>query len=147
MSVTQVLTVEEVREYVGDYSQNNYLIDGEEFSDTFITLCMELAVNEYNEIPPFSRYTLALFPSKTVLLQGTLWKMYDGKATLLARNTMAYADGGLQVPLEERSELYAGIAAKFGQQFKDGATRLKVNLNMEAGWGDVRSDYSNFPLW
>jgi hypothetical protein len=147
MSLTQVLTVLEVREYVGDYAANNYLIDGEEFSDTFITLCMELAVGEYNEIPPFSHYSLAMFPSKTVLLQGTLWKAFDGKAALLARNTMSYSDGGLQLPIEERAELYSSLAAKFGQQFKDGATRLKANLNLESGYGSVRSDYSNFPLW
>lgn len=144
---TTVLTVTEVREYVSDYAPNNYLLDSEEFSDTYITLCMEMAVEEFNAISPLTRYNLSTLPSKAVLLQGTIWKMMDGKSLLLARNTMAYADGGLQVPLEERSELYSTLASKFGQQFKDSAIRLKTNLNMESGWGDVRSDYSNFPLW
>lgn len=147
MSVNQVLTVLEVREYISDYAPNNYLIDGEEMSDTFINLCMDLAVEEFNALSPLTYYNNATFPSKAVILQGTLWKMYDGKSALLARNTMAYADGGLQIPIEERSELYANIAAKFGQQFKESAIRLKTNLNMESGWGSVSSDYSNFPLW
>lgn len=147
MANPQVLTVLEVREYVSDYAPNNYLIDGEEFTDTFIRLCMDLAVEEFNSIAPLSYYNVASFPSKAVLLLGTLWKMYSGKAALLARNTMAYADGGLQIPIEERAELYLGLANNYGQQFKEAAGRLKVNLNMEEGWGNVRSDYSNMPLW
>lgn len=147
MSMPQVLTVLEVREYVSDYAPQNYLIDGEEFSDTFIQLCMDLAVEEFNGLSPLTMYNLGTFPSKAVLLQGTLWKMYDGKSGLLARNTMAYADGGLQIPLEERADLYSGLAAKFGQQFKDSGIKLKTNLNMESGWASVGSDYRNFPLW
>jgi hypothetical protein len=147
MSIAQVLTILEVREYVSDYAPNNYLIEGEEFTETYIQLCMDLAVDEFNGLSPLTHYQLSGFPSKAVLLQGTLWKMYDGKAALLARNTMSYADGGLQIPLEERSELYSSLAARFGQQFKDSGIKLKTNLNMEAGWGHVSSDYKNFPLW
>lgn len=147
MAVAQVLTCLEVREYVSDYAANNYLLEGVEFSDTFIELCMGFAVEEFNSIAPLTYYQLGTFPSRAVLLQGTLWKMFDGKAALLARNTLAYADGGLQIPLEERSDLYNNIAAKFGQQFKDSAIRLKTNLNMESGWDCVRSDYGQFPLW
>lgn len=147
MSIAQTLTIPEVREYISDYTPNNYLIDGEEMTDTFIELCIGLAADEFNALAPLTYYQNAGFPSKAVLLQGTLWKMYDGKAMLLARNTMAYADGGLQIPIEERAELYSNMASKFGQQFQQSASRLKANLNMESGWGDVRSDYSQFPLW
>jgi hypothetical protein len=147
MAIAQVLTIEEVREYTSDFSPNNYLIDGEEFSDTFITLSMELAVAEYNAIPPVSATTLSMFPSKAVLMSGTIWKMMSGKALLLARNTMAYSDGGLQIPIEERAELYSSLASQWQQQFMSSAQQLKKNLNMEAGYGDVKSDYANFPLW
>lgn len=147
MAVGQVLTPLEVREYVSDYKANNYLLEGVEFSDTFIELCMGFAVEEFNAIAPLTYYQIGGFPSKAVLLQGTIWKMLDGKTLLLARNTMAYADGGLQIPLEERADLYSNLAAKFGQQFKDSAVRLKANLNMESGWDCVRSDYGNFPLF
>lgn len=147
MSTNQILSVLQVREYVSDYAPNNYLIDGEEFTDTYIQLCMDLAIEEFNEIAPLTHYNASTFPSKGILLTGTVWKMYDGKSLLLARNTMAYADSGLQIPIEERAELYSSLASKFGQQFKETAVRLKANLNMESGWGSVGSDYSNFPLW
>jgi hypothetical protein len=147
MSVNQILTPQEVREYTSDYAVNNYLIEGEEMTDTFISLSMTLAVDSFNTIPPIGAVGIQNFPFKSVLLWGTLWHAYLGKALLLARNTMNYSDGGLQIPIEERSQLYQSLAAGFQQQFTEAATKLKIQLNMESGWGEVRSDLSLMPTW
>lgn len=147
MSVRQTLTPQEVREYVGDYAPNNYLIDGEEFTDTYINMCMMLAADAFNMIPPISSAGIQIFQSKSLLLFGTLWQMYLGKALLMARNTMNYSDGGLQIPIEERAQLYQGLAAQFEAQFKSAASELKKFNNMESGWGEVRSDEAIFPVW
>jgi len=147
MSTVQILTPQEVREYTSDYAVNNYLIEGEEMTDTYISLCMTLAADSFNTIPPIGNVGLQNFPSKAVLLYGTLWHAYQGKALLLARNTMQYSDGGLQIPIEERAELYSQLAANFERQFSESATKLKIQLNMESGWGEVRSDLSIMPIW
>lgn len=147
MAKLEILSVLEVREYVSDYTPNNYLIDGEEFSDTYVSLCRDLAISSFNELPPISGMDLTNFPSKSILLWGTLWHMFNGKAALLARNTMNYSDGGLQIPIEERAELYRGLAQSFQSQFSDAAQRLKIHLNMESAWGSVSSDEACFPLW
>jgi hypothetical protein len=147
MSRIELLSVDEVREFVSDYAPNNYLIEGEEFTPTYVALCRDLAVDSYNEIPPLSSYNLTNFPSKSMLLYATLWKMYDGKAALLARNTMSYSDGGLQIPIEERMELYMSLAQNYRTQFMDSAQKLKIHLNMESGWSEVRSDEASFPLY
>lgn len=141
------LSIDEVREYVSDYAPNNYLIDGEEFTDTFIALCMELGVDAYNTMTPRSNFLLANFPGKSILLFATCAQMYQAKAVLLARNTMQYSDGGLQIPIEERSELYQGLANSFRTQFREAAQPLKIQQNMESGWGEIRSDESRFLLW
>lgn len=141
------LSIDEVREYVSDYAPNNYLIDGEEFTDTYISLCISLAIDAFNSMTPRSSYNETNFPSKSILLLGTCWQMFQGKAALLARNTMQYSDGGLQVPIEERSELYNGIAGSFRGQFREQAQPLKIQQNMESGWGEVRSDESTFLWW
>lgn len=141
------LSIDEVREYVSDYAPNNYLIDGEEFTDTFISLCMELGVDSYNTMTPRSSVTLTTFPSKIILLLATCAQMYQAKATLLSRNTMQYSDGGLQIPIEERSELYLGLANSFRAQFREAAQPLKIQQNMESGWGEVRSDEARLPWW
>jgi hypothetical protein len=88
-----------------------------------------------------------MFPSKHVMLLGTLWQMYSGRAALMARNQLSYTDGGLQIPVEEKYELYMNLANTFGTQFKEEAQKLKISINMESGWGEVRSDEAAFPIW
>ena len=147
MSNYQVLSTPEVREYVSDFAPNNYLIDGEEFTNTYIELCMDLAIDIFNNEPPKGSATRSNFPSKALLLKGTLWQMYSGKALLLARNTMNYSDGGIQIPIEERSALYSQLAGGFKTEWDASIRVLKTHLNMQSGWGEVKSDQSHFPLW
>jgi hypothetical protein len=147
MAITQKLTVDEVREYISDYAINNHLIDGEEFSDSFIALNMDLAIDEFNIVPPATGYRLDSFPSKAILMNGTLWKMFEGKAALFARNTMSYSDGGLQIPIEEKTEAYRALSGDFQAIFNAQVRSYKIHINMESGWGEVRSDQSMFPVW
>lgn len=142
-----MLTVEEVREYITDYPDVNLLLDKEEFSDSFITLCMGFGVESFNSISPRTRYTESNFPGKEVHLLGTLYHMYNGRAAQMARNNLSYTDGGLQIPVEEKYELYSRLAANFQAQFLEVAGKLKITINMEQGWGEIRSDQAMIPLW
>lgn len=143
-----ILTVEEVRAYIEDFPANNHLLDNqEEFKDSQIEFAISLAVDEWNVLPPRSFVDVTSFPSKSLLLYGTLWKLFDGKAALLIRNTLSYSDGGLQIPIEERSELYRGLSADFREKFVTAATKLKTNMNLDEGWGELRSDLSMTPFW
>lgn len=143
-----ILTIEEVREFLQDRPENNLLLDNkEEFPSSMISLAIELAVSAYNALPPMSTVTSTTFPNKAILLTGTLYKLYAGQAALLARNTMNYSDGGLQIPIEERFSLYQSLAAMYQADFENSARSLKMHLNVEEGWGYVFSEYSNFPTW
>lgn len=141
------LTAQDVREYISDYPDKNLLLDDIEFSNTFIELCMELGISEYNVIPPRTGYDLSNFPSKSLLMLATLWQMYLGRSALMARNHLTYTDGGLQIPVEEKYELYRNLSDTYRAQFLEAASKLKIAINMEAGWGEVRSDEANFPVW
>jgi hypothetical protein len=145
--ISPVLTVEEVSEYIRDKAENNLLIDGVEFSPTVISVAMDLAVSEYNLIPPLSLATVSIFPSKALLMSGTLYKMFLGQAALLARNTMSYSDGGISIPVEERFQLYATLGNMYQQEFQTSARALKTHLNLESGWGNVSSEYAYIPVW
>lgn len=142
-----ILTVDEIREFASDYAPNNHLIDGEEFTDTYIAMCISLAIDVFNTMVPVSRHQVENFPSKSILLWGSLWHMFEGKSVLLARNTMNYSDGGLQIPIEERAELYKSLANGFHQNFDTAAKALKIQQNMESGWGSLSGDSSMFPVW
>ena len=144
-----LLSVTEVQTFIRDQAENNRLIDGEEFTPTLIELAKSLAISEWNMLPPVSFATEDSFPqqAKSLLMSGTLWKLFQGQAALKARNTMNYSDGGLQIPVEEQFQLYQSLASMWEQHFKSAAQALKIHLNIESGWGEVTSDYSQFPLW
>jgi len=147
MSLPEILSVMEIREFTSDYAANNLLLDREEFSDTFITLCRDLAVSSYNEIPPMSMATFSNFPSKSTLLWGTLYHMFNGKSALYARNDFAFSDGGVQVPVMEKYQFYASLAQTAQAQFQTSASRMKAYFNMESGWGGVKSDNASLPVF
>jgi hypothetical protein len=144
---TPVLTPDDVREYLRDSVGNNLLIDTEEFNDVVINLAMDLACSEFNMMPPSSAVDRFMFPNKALLMSGTLYKMFYGQAALLARNTMQYSDGGLQIPIEERFALYQSLAAMYKEDFQSSCRMLKISINMDEGWGEVRSDYATMPIW
>ena len=145
--MASLLTADMVREYLQDYPDANLLLDDIEFSDTYINLCKKLAVSEFNAMSPMSNITEDLFPSLSLLLSGTCWQIFQGRATLKARNDLQYSDGGLTVPVEEKYQLYAAIAASFQGTFMASARQLKTNLNMENGWSFVFGDETSYPLW
>lgn len=141
------LSPEQVRIYIKDRADSNYLITGEEFSDERIELAMELTVDTFNFMTPTTNYDLTSFPSKAMLLYGTLANLFSGQSALAARNQMSYSDGGLNIPIEERFQLYQSLAAQYGQQYSDLSKQWKIQANMESGWGGVSSDYATFPMW
>ena len=142
-----ILTPEEVREFINDKIENNHLLDDVEFTNTRINLAMEVAVDRFNMLPPIGKTDVFSFPSKTVLMYGTLWALFDGQAAMLARNHMSYSDGGIQIPVEERMALYRELAVSYLQVFESSGKAIKVEQNFEDGWGGVSSDYSRMPLW
>lgn len=142
-----VLTPDEVREYISDSVSANLLLDTEEFNDVRINLAMDLACNEFNMMPPIGGTTRYMFPNKALLMTGTLYKLFYGQAALLARNTMQYSDGGLQIPIEERFALYQSLGVMFKDDFQQNSHMLKVSINMEDGWGEVSSDYARMPIF
>lgn len=142
-----LLTTDEIQLFLQDYPEANVLLDKEEFSPAYMQFCISLAVSEFNSMSPRSNFSDVSFPSKSILLYGALWQMFLGAAAKQARNQLTYSDGGLTIPIEEKYELYKNLADTFGTQFTSSASRLKISLNMEAGWGSVSSDEAAFPTW
>lgn len=144
-----IVTNDEVREFLADYAENNHLLDGVEFSDTRISLATKLAVSEFNLLPPIGGVSINSFirVGAALVMYGICWKLLEGQAALLARNHMSYSDGGISLPIEERMQLYMSLAGVFRDQFLSSAQRVKQHLNIESGFGEVRSDQAAFPLW
>jgi len=143
------LTPDEIRQFLADSPENNLLIDGLEFSDSRVNLAIGLAISSFNGMQPITQYTLVSFPQNyiKVLYYLTAQTLYEGQAAMAARNQMNYSDGGLQIPIEERYEMFLSLANLFGRMATDLARQIKIQMNIESGWGSVGSDYRNFPTW
>lgn len=141
------LTPTDVRTFLMDTPDKNFLLDDQEFSDAYISLCMDLAVSSYNSMTPVSSFVTSSFPYRALMLYGTVWHMFQGRTALAARNQLTYSDGGIQIPIEERFELYSNLAASFGAQFQAMAQRQKTQDNIDNGWSSVGGDEGFFPQW
>lgn len=143
-----ILSPEEVKLYIQDRPELNYLLPGEEFGLPQISLAINLAVDLFNTgIAPISNFTLFTFPSKSILLYGTLSRLFQGQAALYARNQMDYSDGGITLPVEERTQYYTQLASMYETTFQQAGKTWKVAKNIEDGFGGVWSDYGGMPLW
>ena len=141
------LTLQDVRDFLRDSKDNNHLLDDIENPDAIIRLSMDLAISDFNSMPPKTSFNLVGFEYKAVLLYGTCWQLFLSLMALAARNTMSYSDGGLDIPIEERFPYYAQMAQIYQQMYQSAAKPIKIQLNLESGWESVRSDYSTFPAW
>ena len=87
MVATPVLTPDQVRLFLQDSPQTNYLLDNVEFTDDRIQLSIGFAINQFNFIPPQSTETIFSFPQPGILLLGTLAYLFQGQAAFFARNS------------------------------------------------------------
>lgn len=152
-----VLPPDKIRLYIKDRVDVNYLLENEvQFSDDRINNAMELALDQINIIPPITNYvSLDNLPQATryLLVLGTLKNLFYGEAGLAARNQFSYSDGGLTVPLEERFQYWLTLSQQMGSEFQSAVKQWKIAANMDgslngnSSWGEVRSDFSNFPHW
>lgn len=141
------ITPQEIRDYLADSPENNHLIDGEEFTDARILIAMKMALSTFNSTPPISIKLQVQQMPADILLYGTLWHLYNGQMALAARNQMSYSDGGLTVPIEERYQFFVQMAQMYENQFTQAIKAYKVSMNMDSGWGEIRTDYATFPIW
>ena len=142
-----ILTPQEVREFVLDKVEKNYLIEGEELSDTQINIAMEMTVSDWNSTPPTAAVGVSNFPYKHILMYGTLYRCFMGLAALMARNNFGFSDGGVSIPLEERFQLYQALSGMYQAEYQSSMAKIKININIEEGWGQMGSDYARFPIW
>lgn len=133
-----------VRSFMRDYPQLNRLIQGEEHSDRLIAWAVVDCLDDFNSTPPLTGYGLTNFPSKSLLIRGTVISLLESVGLLMTRNHLTFSDGGIQVGVSDKTPLIQSwiqlLTNKYEQKKKD----LKIALNIENGWGGgVHSEY----LW
>ena len=143
--------VGEVRDFVRDFPELNRLISGEESSDRMIRFCANLALDEWNTLPPLSGHAISNFPSRSILLYLTVIHLLSSVGLLKSRNAFAYSDGGFTVQTEEHDTRYQRWIQFFrtaGPAARQAMRELKVALNINGGWdAGVGSEYGWIHGW
>lgn len=133
-----------VRAFMRDYPELNRLIKGEEHSDRLIAWAAIDALDDFNSTPPMTQYQFTTFPSKSLLLRGTVISLLESIGLLMTRNHLNFSDGGIQVGVSDKTPLIQSWIQLFTNKYETKKDRLKVALNIEGGWGGgVHSEY----LW
>ena len=143
--------VQQVRTFLRDYPELNRLIKGVENSNRQIVWAISDALDDFNTTPPFTKFSLGNFPSKSLLLRATVCALLESVGLLQTRNQLSFSDGGLTVGISDKTPFLQSWIQLFRGQYEDKKNRLKVAYNIEQGWGGgVSSEYlfaNNFYGW
>jgi hypothetical protein len=136
-------TIAEVRLALRDYPETNLLLDDYEFDDAEIALAASRIVDYFNELaPPLGRYfTTDDFPWRFHWLEGIAWQLFITAAHWHRRGELPYSAGGVQINDIGKEKQYLQAAMQQMQLFKEWASKKKVQLNMEDGFGGIGSEY------
>lgn len=135
-----------IRTILRDHPQLNRLTSGRETSDGEIRIATELAVSQYNGVPPLiGEATFGTFPSLAYLALGTIGWVLQSSFLLRLRNNLQYSDGGVSIDTENVAG-YAQAAQNFYKAAYDAwipEYKKAENLNRAFGHSPtgVHSEY------
>lgn len=121
----------------------------EEFDNAEIALCIRRPVEAFNELPPpiSIRFTTTNFPYRYYWLQGIIAHLYLLAARHYRRVHLPYQSAGLTVMDKAKADEYERTGLQTWQEYMQWARYIKVQLNMNEGYGEVQSPYSRYLGW
>lgn len=132
----------QVRSFLRDYAELNRLIAGVESSNRQIVWAIFDALDDFNTSPPFTFFNLDQFPSKSLLIRGTVISLLESIGLLQTRNHLSFSDGGLQVGVSDKTPFIQSWIQLFRNSYEEKKMKIKVAYNIESSWGGgIQSEY------
>ena len=133
------LTDVDVRIWLRDNDPSaNLLLDDFEFSAEEIRTAMTLAIDYYNDQPPYiGNYDYDKFPYRSKLLCGTCANLLFMAANRFRRNALQYNAGGLTVADQSKYTQYDQAGSRLWQEYTTWVTMHKRSVNIENGWAII----------
>lgn len=143
--VNRATFIGQVRDYLRDHPQFNALqLNDFETSDSVISLCADLAADDFSNSPPLiGRHTVESMPYLYLLFIGTVLQVLRSAGLMQARNNLNYSDGGLTVATSDKSPIYKAWADTYYAEYEQKKRTLKISLNAASAYGGVSSEYRN----
>jgi hypothetical protein len=131
-----------VRLYMRDYPELNRLTRGFENNNRQIVWALSDCLDDFNSTPPFTMFGLETFPSKSLLLRGTVINLLESVGLLMTRNHLSFSDGGLQVGINDKTPFIQSWLQLLKNSYEEKKQRLKIAYNIENAWGGgIHSEY------
>jgi hypothetical protein len=134
--------INQVNTFLQDSPEFNALINRQETSLGLISLCADLAMDDFSHSPPLiGTFSVETTPYLYLLFIGTLIQILRSQGLLQARNNLNYSDGGLTVATSDKSPVYKAWADSYFQEYESKKRTLKMSLNAASAYGGVSSEY------
>lgn len=127
--------VNQVRLFMRDYEELNRLVAGEESNNRQIMWALLDALDDFNTTPPFTRFGIYDFPSRSVLMRMTVCSLLESIGLLQTRNHLQFSDGGITVGINDKTPFLQSWIGLFRSRTDAKIERLKVAYNIENAWG------------
>lgn len=139
-------TISLIRAKMRDFPELNRLIEGRETSDREIAFAIMECIDDFNMTPPLlGTFTVANFPSISLLINGSIINIITSVGLLQTRNHMSYSDGqGVQVSVSDKGPQLMNWMNLFTQTYEQKKFRLKqaINLGEALNGSAVSSEYA-----
>lgn len=134
------LTDVDVRIWLRDNDpEANTLLNDFEFTPEEIRTAMTLAVDYWNDNPPFiGCYDINNFPWRSRLLCGTAANLLFMAANRFRRNSLQYNAGGLTIADQEKYQQYDAAGGRLWDEYRQWVMVTKRAINSERGFAILR---------
>lgn len=139
--------IDQIRKSMLDYEELNELINNQEISNEEIRDAINKTIDRYNNIdPPTTSRTIMDFPSRDLLISGTIARLLLSGSILHYRNQLPYSAGGISVQTHSQGSSYERLAHQLMAQFEQQADIMKRSENVQLMLGVAGGLASQFGL-
>lgn len=137
-----------LRLFLRDTPQLNRLINKEESNEELMQFALDMAIDDWNSTTPvIGRYTIENFPSLYLLMHSATIVILKSQGLYQARNELQYNTGGSSFIRSNKSNYYLTWLTNFSSEFELKKRNLKIQYNINRGWGGVNSEYDIIGFW
>ncbi len=138
------------RIYIGDLSEYNRLIEGQESSDEKLTLAFQLWMHDFNTSPPITckkyDYCITPIPNFQIVFEGVMIKTLTMAGILHTRNFLNFNDGGVSFTVSDKGQSYMQWISMFLQKHEQDVKAVKAGINAEEAYDYIPSPEAwNYP--
>ena len=139
-------SIAEIRLHLRDSNnEESFLLDNLKFDNAEIAHAAAVCVGYWNEQPPdVQPFTTQSFPFRFHWIEGICAQLFMMAAEQFRANNLKYSAAGVSVDDQDKEPNYERAAEGRQQVWRDFVRRKKAEINLEAGWGGIGSQYAYY---